>query len=117
VPLASRLLAGVLVVEPPMMGLSGHARTLRPPTPRQREILSFVHDVCQKAKRPPSLREIGEHFGIASTNAIADHLVALERRGLIVRYEGQARSVRVTAEGERELGREVPTCPTCGRPK
>lgn len=93
------------------------ARSTREPTPRQREILLFVHRVVQSTKRPPSLREIGEHFGIASTNAITDHLVALERRGLIVRYEGQARSVRLTAEGERELGREVPVCPGCGRPK
>lgn len=100
-----------------MMGPVGHTRTLRPPTPRQREILSYVDTVVRTAGRPPTLREIGEHFGISSTNAITDHLVALERRGLVVRYEGQARSVRVTAEGERELHREVETCPTCGRPK
>lgn len=100
-----------------MMGLSGHARTLRPPTPRQREILNWVHEVVEATHRPPSLREIGEHFGIASTNAISDHLVALERRGLIVRYEGQARSVRVTAEGVRELAKPVHVCGECGRPK
>jgi SOS-response transcriptional repressor LexA len=100
-----------------MMGLGGHARTLRPPTPRQREILAYVHDVVTSLGRPPTLREIGEQFGITSTNAISDHLIALERRGLVVRYEGQARSVRVTAEGVRELEREVDACPTCGRPK
>lgn len=96
--------------------MNGVARPLREPTARQREVLSFVRHFTASRGFPPTMREIGEHFGMSSTNGVNDHLDALERRGLLVRYNYQARSARVTAEGERVLN-HVPLdcCPTCGR--
>lgn len=87
----------------------------RGPTDRQKEILHFVHTFTTERWHPPTIREIGEHFGIASTNAVNDHLNALERKGLIVRYDYVTRAIRVTAEGLRTLGIEV--CAGCGRAK
>lgn len=87
--------------------------TIRPLTDRQRDVLAYVHQFTTKRGHPPALREIGKHFGIGSTNGVNDHLNALERKGMVVRYDYLTRSVRVTAEGLRELG--VERCSTCGR--
>lgn len=46
----------------------------------------------------PALREIGQHFGIASTNGVSDHLRALHRRGLIQKHRGARRYVPVAME-------------------
>ncbi len=43
---------------------------------------------------PPTLREIGEHLGIRSTNGVGDHLKALERKGYLVREELKSRALR-----------------------
>jgi SOS-response transcriptional repressor LexA len=59
-----------------------HVPCYLPPTPRQIEILEFIYDRAM-AGLAPTLREIGARFGIKSTNGIKDHLIALERKGLL----------------------------------
>ncbi len=54
-------------------------------TPRQREIFEFIKQMVVEMGRPPSLREIGEKFGINSTNGVRSVLEALERKGYIKR--------------------------------
>ena len=49
-------------------------------TDRQREILDFITRSITTRGYPPTLREIGTHFGIRSTNGVNDHLRALERK-------------------------------------
>lgn len=93
----------------------GCVRTLRAPTARQLDVLRFVHEYTEDRGHPPALRDIGKHFGMTSTNGVNDHLSALERKGLVVRYDYLTRSVRVTAEGLRMLG--IETCGECGRAK
>jgi SOS-response transcriptional repressor LexA len=109
-----------------MMSLTtphGVVRSLRPPTSRQYAVLKFIHEHLRIHATPPTLREIGRHMGISSTNGVNDHIVALERKGLVIRQELQARTVRLTVEGLRALG-EIPSyvpptrgcCGECGRP-
>lgn len=43
----------------------------------------------------PTVREIGDEFGIASPNGVICHLTALERKGWITVGQMQARSIRV----------------------
>ena len=54
-------------------------------TKRQFEILVFIAKCVATHDAPPTLREIGRAFGIASTNGVVDHLRAMERRHLIER--------------------------------
>jgi repressor LexA len=62
-------------------------------TPRQREVLDFI---LERTRRyGPTLREIMEKFGFASTNGALCHLVALERKGLIRRHANQTRGIEV----------------------
>jgi repressor LexA len=69
--------------------------TQLPPTDRQLEILDFLRERSRMAG--PTVREVMQHFGFKSVNGAMCHLVALERKGLIVRHPGQARGIEVTA--------------------
>lgn len=69
--------------------------TQLPPTDRQLEILDFLRERSRMAG--PTVREVMQHFGFKSVNGAMCHLVALERKGLIVRHAGQARGIEVTA--------------------
>ncbi len=62
-------------------------------TPRQNEIYEFIRSCIQQRNTPPTIAEIGSHFGIRSTNGVNDLLVALERKGYIIRVRGTARGI------------------------
>lgn len=64
-------------------------------TPRQRQVLAFVTDFSVKNGAPPTVREIASALGIASTNAVAGHLDALARAGVLTRSPRRARGLRV----------------------
>lgn len=62
------------------------------PTERQLEILTFMRDHMIAEGMPPTTREIADRFGIASTNGVHDHLVALEKKGLVERSRTAVRA-------------------------
>ncbi len=64
-------------------------------TYRQEEILGYLQLYQREHGTWPSFREIEEHFGFRSTNAVMGHLKALERKGYISRVAGQARTFRI----------------------
>jgi repressor LexA len=63
-------------------------------TQRQQEILDFISSSIAERGYPPTLREIGEHFGIRSTNGVNDHLKALEKKGHLRREDLKSRAMR-----------------------
>jgi repressor LexA len=63
-------------------------------TQRQREILDFISASIVERGFPPTLREIGEHFQIRSTNGVNDHLKALEKKGHLRREDLKSRAMR-----------------------
>ena len=67
-------------------------------TLKQEEILGFLRVFVRENSYWPSIREIQEHFGFRSTNAVAGHLRALERKGAISHVPGQARAYRLTTD-------------------
>lgn len=70
-------------------------------TKRQEEILAFITAYQRENMICPSLEEISDHFQIA-VSSVFDHMEALEKKGVIERIPGQARSIRLTGE-ERQL--------------
>src|SRR5947208_15385887 len=73
-------------------------------THRQREILDFISASIAERGYPPTLREIGEHFNIRSTNGVNDHLKALEKKGHLRREDLKSRAMRpVLPDGSGEL--------------
>lgn len=63
-------------------------------TPRQRQIYDYITGCLRTRGYPPTLREIGEHMGIRSTNGVNDHLKALERKGYLQREELKSRALK-----------------------
>jgi repressor LexA len=61
-------------------------------TTRQREVLDFIRQQQRETGLPPSSREIQAYFGFQSQTAAMNHLRALERKGVINRTPGKARS-------------------------
>ena len=79
-------------------------------TKRQEQTLDFIRHSIEERGYPPTLREIGEHMGIRSTNGVNDHLRALERKGYLRREDMKSRALRLvegepnkTAPGEEDL--------------
>ncbi|WP_269525431.1 transcriptional repressor LexA [Coraliomargarita parva] len=72
-------------------------------TQRQKEILEFIEHHEWRNGYWPSIREIQEKFNFASTNAVMGHLRALEKKGVIERIAGQARTFRIHRPEESDL--------------
>lgn len=64
-------------------------------TKRQEQTLDFIRASIEERGYPPTLREIGEHMGIRSTNGVNDHLRALERKGYLRREDMKSRALRL----------------------
>jgi hypothetical protein len=79
-----------------------------PVTERQDEIMEYIRAFRRLNGYSPTVREIGERFGINSPNGVMCHLVALARKGKIRRLEKTARSI--VPIGETDCLR----CPCCG---
>lgn len=73
------------------------------PTPRQRETLATIHGLQIITGYAPTIRELCAKLGI-TTNAVADNLRALKRKGLVDWRPNAARTLRLTSRGLRELG-------------
>jgi repressor LexA len=67
---------------------------------RQQDILSFIKDEVQKKGYPPSVREIGEAVGLASSSTVHGHLARLETKGLIRRDPTKPRAIEILDEEE-----------------
>ncbi len=76
-------------------GGSGKTQRLQKLTDRQRAVLEFISDSITDRGYPPTLREIGNHLGIKSTNGVNDHLRALERKGYLTREDMKSRTLRL----------------------
>jgi repressor LexA len=63
-------------------------------TERQQQVLHYIRQSINDRGYPPTLREIGAHMGIRSTNGVNDHLRALERKGYLTREDMKSRALR-----------------------
>ncbi|MDX2021497.1 MAG: transcriptional repressor LexA [Deltaproteobacteria bacterium] len=84
-------------------------------TDRQREILDFISQSIEGRGYPPTLREIGSHFGIRSTNGVNDHLRALEKKGYLQREDLKSRALRPVASLSPAAGNGFVEIPILGR--
>lgn len=67
-------------------------------TKRQEQTLAFIRHSIEQRGYPPTLREIGEHMGIKSTNGVNDHLRALERKGYLRREDMKSRALKLVED-------------------
>lgn len=71
---------------------------------KQHEILEFIHQEVSKRGYPPTVREICNATGLASTSTVHGHLSRLEKQGYILRDPAKPRAIEVTEEGLLKLG-------------
>ena len=64
-------------------------------TSRQRKIVQVIEDSMQRRGYSPTLREIGEAAGLASTSSVAYQLSRLEKKGCLSRGPGRPRTAVV----------------------
>lgn len=62
---------------------------------RQQDILNFIKDEVKLKGYPPSVREIGEAVGLASSSTVHGHLARLETKGLIRRDPTKPRAIEI----------------------
>lgn len=70
-------------------------------TPRQRDIYEFLKDKILNRGYGPTVREIGNEFGIRSPNGVMCHLKALEKKGLITREPHMSRAIQLQDKPHR----------------
>jgi len=84
-------------------------------TDRQQQVLHYIRQSINERGYPPTLREIGAHMGIRSTNGVNDHLRALERKGYLTREDMKSRALRPRdlkpSERNGEAKPQMPTTP------
>lgn len=64
-------------------------------TRRQQAILDVIRDSVERRGYPPTIREICEAAGLASTSSVAHQLAMLERKGFLRRDPNRPRAVDV----------------------
>ncbi len=61
----------------------------------ERKILDFMVHYLRTNTYQPSIREIGERFGIKSTKTVSEHLQALADKGFLERDPSRSRGVKI----------------------
>jgi repressor LexA len=79
---------------------------------RRQRIVDFIARSVEESGYPPSVREIADAVGLASTSAVHHHLIALERDGLLERGGKHSRALRLTTRPQ-----PVPSEPVAGLPE
>lgn len=83
---------------------------------RQLDILKFIKEEVKSKGYPPSVREIGEAVGLASSSTVHGHLARLETKGLIRRDPTKPRAIEVLDEEEMNIPKSaVVNVPVIGK--
>ncbi|MCL4850985.1 MAG: transcriptional repressor LexA [Bryobacteraceae bacterium] len=72
------------------------------PSAMQEKILRFIEDFSERRGMPPTVREIGDRFGIKSSSVFW-HLKRMEKKGLL-RRTGAARSIELLGKPRHDQG-------------
>jgi repressor LexA len=83
-------------------------------TERQGEVLAWIERFQVRERMPPTVREIGEAFGMRSTGSVRTHLEALRRKGRLLPSKGR-RHRGLRPRNSVRMQDEVRTVPILGR--
>ena len=75
-------------------------------TARQEEIYEYIKKYSKENHMPPTVREIGNHFDISSTNGVRSILAALIKKGYINRSPRLSRGIEILNDNN-EVGKET----------
>jgi repressor LexA len=66
-----------------------------PLTKAQRRVFDFIVYYKNSNGRPPTRREISDHFGWTAHNAASQHLLLIERKGYLRLVDNTARGIEI----------------------
>jgi repressor LexA len=69
-------------------------------TVRQRKVLECIRDSVERRGFPPTIREIGDAVGLASTSSVSHQLITLQKKGFLRRDATKPRAVDVRLPSE-----------------
>ena len=73
-------------------------------SPRRRRIVQVIEDSVRRNGYPPSMREIGEAVGLASTSSVSYQLSVLEKEGYLSRGARRPRTAALRAPAHPATG-------------
>jgi SOS-response transcriptional repressor LexA len=76
-------------------------------TEKQEAIYKYIRSRILSGDSAPTVREIGDEFGLRSPNGVMGHLKALAKKGHIVRDENLSRAIRLPGRSSIDVLREV----------
>ncbi|MDA8411209.1 MAG: transcriptional repressor LexA [Treponema sp.] len=76
-------------------------------TSRQTEVLCYISDFVTEHGYPPTIRELGDRFGISIKGAY-DHIKALEKKGQLRLGDNRSRAIEVIPQEAATRRSEVP---------
>ncbi|GER68583.1 LexA repressor [Weizmannia acidilactici] len=82
---------------------------------RQQDILNFIKQEVRTKGYPPSVREIGQAVGLASSSTVHGHLARLESKGLIRRDPTKPRAIEILDHEEEIPLQNVVNVPVVGK--
>ena len=80
-------------------------------TLRQRRILEMIKETVETRGYPPSIREMGDAVGLASSSSVAHQLKVLEGKGFLRRDPNRPRALEVLLPGSDESSKVRPLHP------
>lgn len=89
--------------------------SMKPLTDKQDNVYKFIVNSMKERGMPPTIREIGDEFGITAKGAY-DHLKAIEKKGFIKTTKNQSRAIELTRNDALEaIPEQAMTIPVIGR--
>ncbi|MEN2666734.1 transcriptional repressor LexA [Listeria aquatica] len=82
---------------------------------RQQDIYEFIKSEVKRKGYPPSVREIGEAVGLASSSTVHGHLARLETKGLIRRDPTKPRAIEILSMEDEIPAPAVINIPLIGK--
>jgi repressor LexA len=84
-------------------------------TDRQEQIYHFIDEYIKENQYAPTLREIGNKFGIVSTFGVQRHLEALSKKGYIQKGNNTSRTLSLVKSAETGYSDPFKCVPILGR--
>lgn len=85
-------------------------------TDKQNSVFEFIAKAIREKGFPPTIREIGEQFGISAKGAY-DHLKAIEKKGFLRTSKNQSRAIEILklSDDDKSSTADITKIPLLGR--